>query len=93
VGGGGGGGGWLSGLFAAATPRAADEDADAAEDDGGWDVALRGLRLPVGTRVFVDEGTKEGRSRRGSKNEPCPLKPFPSLTHFWLTRRCGAVGR
>ena len=37
-----------------------DDDEDAAEDDGDWDVALRGLRLPVGTRVFVDEGTKGG---------------------------------
>jgi len=35
-----------------------DEEADAAEGDGDWDVALRGLRLPVGTRAFVDEGTK-----------------------------------
>ena len=37
-----------------------DDDEDAAEDDGDWDVALRGLRLPVGARVFVDEGTKGG---------------------------------
>ena len=48
----------LSGLSATATPRATDEEADAAEGDGDWDAALRGLRLPVGKRVFVDEGTK-----------------------------------
>jgi hypothetical protein len=62
LGGGGGAGGGLSGLSAAATPRAADEEADAAEGDGDWDVALRGLRMPVGKRVFVDEGTKGGVS-------------------------------
>jgi hypothetical protein len=59
----GAGGGWLSGLSAAATPRAADEE-DAVESDGDSDVALRGLRLPVGTSVFVDEGTKGGVSGR-----------------------------
>jgi hypothetical protein len=60
--GGGAGGGWLSGLSAAATQSAADEEEDAAEDDGDWE--LRGLRLPVGARVFVDEGTKGGVSGR-----------------------------
>lgn len=43
----------------------ADEEDDEAEGDGDWGAALRGARFPVGTRVFVDEGTATGvRDRR-----------------------------
>ena len=45
--------------------EAADEEDDEAEGDGDWGAALRGARFPVGTRVFVDEGTAPGvRDRR-----------------------------
>ena len=41
-----------------------EEEDKEAEDDGDWDAALRGERMPVGTRVFVDEGTAAGVSGR-----------------------------
>jgi hypothetical protein len=41
-----------------------EEEEKEAEDDGDWDAALRGERMPVGTRVFVDEGTAAGVSGR-----------------------------
>jgi hypothetical protein len=34
-----------------------------AKGDGDWDAALRGLRLLVETRVFINEGTKGGCER------------------------------
>ena len=82
----------LSGLSATATPRATDEEADAAEGDGNWDMALRGLRLSVGKRVFVDEGTKGGVSGRRAApffaviSSHCPgccyeVKPFEARQH------------
>ena len=39
-----------------------DEDEDEGEAEGGgvWNAALRELRLSVGTRVLVDEGTAKG---------------------------------
>jgi hypothetical protein len=35
-----------------------------AEGGGEWDATLRGLRLLVGTRIFVDEGKERGVSGR-----------------------------
>jgi hypothetical protein len=66
--------------------------AKVAEGDGDWDVALLGLRLPMGTRVFVDEGTKGGASGRravpffaviSSHHSGCRygVKPFEARQH------------
>jgi hypothetical protein len=57
-----------------------------AEGDGNWVAALRGLRLPVGTRVFVNEGSKGGGSGRHA---------FPFFGHLelplWLPLRGEAL--
>ena len=50
----------LNSLPVAVSTAALEEEEEEEEAAGHWDMAVRGPRIPVKTRVFVDEGTAPG---------------------------------